>query len=92
MKGNAVDDVVFEKDPNTDSPSGSWKLTATTNVIAGAPPKEEPKIERRRLACRPSRRSRTRNYRRRTGEAEIKLPKVRQIGENAAKATALSDR
>ncbi len=45
LKGSAVDDVVLEQNPSIDSPFGSWKLTATTNVIAGAPPKEEPKIE-----------------------------------------------
>ena len=45
LKGNAVDDVVFEQNPDIDSPSGSWKLATTTNINAGPPPKEEPKIE-----------------------------------------------
>ena len=45
MKGNTVDDVVFEKDPNADSPADSWKVASTANVAAGAPAKEEPKVE-----------------------------------------------
>ena len=45
LKGGAVDDVLFEKDANADSPSNQWKLASTTNLVAGAPAKEEPKIE-----------------------------------------------
>jgi pilus assembly protein CpaB len=45
VKGNTVDEVMFEKDPNPDSPLDSWKVASTANVVAAAPAKEEPKIE-----------------------------------------------
>jgi pilus assembly protein CpaB len=45
LKGGTVDDVVFEKDSNADSPSDSWRIASTTNVVAGSAAKEEPKIE-----------------------------------------------
>ena len=45
LKGNAVDEVVFEKDSNANSASDSWRIASTTNIVAGSPAKEEPKIE-----------------------------------------------
>jgi pilus assembly protein CpaB len=45
LKGGTIDDVVFEKDTDADSPSDQWKIASTTNIVTGSPAKEEPKIE-----------------------------------------------